>query len=371
MAVMRRRPPDLLIIIAIFMLLVVGIVAVGSASTPEALKLTSGKDPFLFGKRQIFSALTGIVLMFVAMRFDYRRIKKFTWPFAVITIISLIAVLIVGRNVSGATRWIDLKFIRFQPSELAKLSVIFFLAHYLSELGNGIKRFVPGVLIPLIYTGIIGFLIMKEPDFGTTISIFVILFAMLFAAGVRMLHLSGFAVMGVVAGIFLVIVEPYRLKRLFSYINPNADPHGSGWQILNSLYAIGSGGLFGLGFGRSRQKFFYLPEPHTDYIFAIISEELGLIGAVAVLFLFLFLAWRGFRAAVTARDAYGSLLAVGITSYVIFQAIINIAVVTASLPATGITLPLISYGGTSLWITLISLGILLNISKGGELTRES
>lgn len=370
MAVMRRRPPDLLIMVAIFMLLVVGIVAVGSASTPEALKLTLGKDPFLYGKRQIFSAITGIGLMLFAMRIDYRRYKKMTWPLAAVAIISLIAVLIVGRNISGATRWIDLKFIRFQPSEIAKLSVIFFLAHYLSELGNGVKRLIPGVIIPLAYTTLIGFLIMKEPDFGTTISIFVVFFAMLFAAGVRMLHLSGFGVLGVIASAILIKMEPYRLKRLTSFANPNADPHGSGWQILNSLYAIGSGGLFGLGFGRSRQKFFYLPEPHTDYIYAIIGEELGLIGTTTVLALFLFLAWRGFRAAVQARDTYGSLLAVGITSYIVFQAILNIAVVTASLPATGITLPLISYGGTSLWITLVSLGVLLNISKGGEVTRE-
>lgn len=370
MAVMRRRPPDLLIILVIFMLLIVGIVAVGSASTPESLKLTLGKDPFLYGKRQIFSAITGIGLMFFAMRIDYRRYRRLTWPLAVISIISLIAVLIVGRNISGATRWIDLKFIRFQPSELAKLSVIFFLAHYLSGLGNSVKRFVPGVLIPLAYTTLIGFLIMKEPDFGTTISVFVIFFAMLFAAGVRMLHLCGFGFLGIIASIFLIIQEPYRLKRLTSFADPGADPHGSGWQILNSLYAIGSGGLFGLGFGRSRQKYFYLPEPHTDYIFAIIGEELGLIGAMTVLALFLFLAWRGYRAAVQARDGYGSLLAVGITSYVVLQAIINMAVVTASIPATGITLPLISYGGTSLWITLVSLGILLNISKGGEVARE-
>ena len=371
MAVMRRRPPDLIILSIIFILLVIGILAVGSASTPEALKLTNGRDPFLYGKRQMFSAITGLFLMFLAMRIDYRLFRKFTWPLAIVTVISLIAVLFVGREISGATRWIDLGFIRYQPSELAKLSLIFFMAHYLSGLGSGVRRIIPGVFIPLIFVGIYGLLIMKEPDFGTTVSIFAIFIAMLFTAGAKILHLSFIGGLAVIGGWILIKLEPYRLRRLISFTDPGADPHGAGWQTLNSLMAIGSGGLFGLGFGRSRQKFFYLPEAHTDYIFAIIGEEMGLMGTICVLGLFLLLAWRGYRAALNARDNYGCLLAVGITSYLVFQAVLNIGVVTASLPATGITLPLMSYGGTSLWITLISLGILLNVSKGGELVRES
>ena len=187
---------------------------------------------------------------------------------------------------------------------------------------------------------------------------------MLFAAGARMLHLALVGLFGIGAGIGLILKEPYRLRRLFSFLDPAGDPRGDGWQLNQGLMALGSGGLFGVGLGRSRQKFFYLPESHADYIFAIIGEELGLIGTGFLLFLFFLIAWRGYKTALTVTDPYGSLLAVGITSYVIVQALINIAVVTATIPTTGITLPLLSAGGSSLWITLISIGVLLNISKG-------
>ncbi|HEX2953476.1 MAG TPA: putative lipid II flippase FtsW [Bacillota bacterium] len=366
MATMRRHPPDLLILIATLFLVGIGIVAVGSAGTPQALQLTDGRNPFLFGARQLVFAVMGIIVMFYMSRRDFHKMRKFTLGFALVTIILLIVVL-AFKDVKGAHRWIKFGFISLQPSELAKISVILFIAHYLSEIGNGVKKLWQGVIIPLVYTSIVGGLIMLEPDFGTTLSVFMIFFAMLFAAGMRMIHFSLMGALAVVAAIVAIKMEPYRLRRLG---NPMNDPKGAGWQIVNSIMALGSGGLFGLGFGRSRQKFFYLPEAHTDYIFAIIGEETGLLGTLTVLALFLLLAWRGYRAAMTASDDYGCLLAIGITSYIVFQALLNMAVVTAMLPTTGITLPLVSNGGTSLCITLFSLGILLNISKGGEVTRQ-
>jgi cell division protein FtsW len=345
-------------------LLVIGVILVTSASAPRALSQTGGKDPFYFGKRQTVYALLGFLLLLATMRVDYHRLRRFTGVFAFLAPLFLLVVLFIGEEIQGARRWINLGFITFQPSEFAKLSLVFVLAHYLAELGSGVRNFVTGILLPLVYTGIIALLILLEPDLGTTVVVFGIFFIMLFAAGARMLHLALVGLFGIGAGIGLILKEPYRLRRLFSFLDPAGDPRGDGWQLNQGLMALGSGGLFGVGLGRSRQKFFYLPESHADYIFAIIGEELGLIGTVFLLFLFFLIAWRGYKTALTVTDPYGSLLAVGITSYVIVQALINIAVVTATIPTTGITLPLLSAGGSSLWITLISIGVLLNISKG-------
>lgn len=361
---MQKRGPDLILLLTTLFLLVIGVILVTSASAPRALSQTGGKDPFYFGKRQTVYALLGFLLLLATMRVDYHRLRRFTGVFAFLAPLFLLVVLFIGEEIQGARRWINLGFITFQPSEFAKLSLVFVLAHYLAELGSGVRNFVTGILLPLVYTGIIALLILLEPDLGTTVVVFGIFFIMLFAAGARMLHLALVGLFGIGAGIGLILKEPYRLRRLFSFLDPAGDPRGDGWQLNQGLMALGSGGLFGVGLGRSRQKFFYLPESHADYIFAIIGEELGLIGTVFLLFLFFLIAWRGYKTALTVTDPYGSLLAVGITSYVIVQALINIAVVTATIPTTGITLPLLSAGGSSLWITLISIGVLLNISKG-------
>jgi cell division protein FtsW len=361
---LQKRGPDLILLLTTLFLLVIGVILVTSASAPRALSQTGGKDPFYFGKRQTVYALLGFLLLLATMRVDYHRLRRFTGVFAFLAPLFLLVVLFIGEEIQGARRWINLGFITFQPSEFAKLSLVFVLAHYLAELGSGVRNFVTGILLPLVYTGIIALLILLEPDLGTTVVVFGIFFIMLFAAGARMLHLALVGLFGIGAGIGLILKEPYRLRRLFSFLDPAGDPRGDGWQLNQGLMALGSGGLFGVGLGRSRQKFFYLPESHADYIFAIIGEELGLIGTVFLLFLFFLIAWRGYKTALTVTDPYGSLLAVGITSYVIVQALINIAVVTATIPTTGITLPLLSAGGSSLWITLISIGVLLNISKG-------
>jgi cell division protein FtsW len=360
---MKAGKPDLFILLIVLFLLILGVVMVTSASFPRALSTTGGTDPFSFGKKQLFFSLLSLILMVVMINYDYHRFRKLTVLFAVLAPIFLLVVLYFGVEVNGARRWFDLKIFNFQPSEFAKLALIFVLAHYLSEIGSEVRAFSAGVFIPLIYVGLLCGLIMMEPDLGTTIVVFGIFVAMLFTAGVRISHLFVIGLGAIGAGIYLIIQEPYRLQRFFSFIDPTEDPKGAGWQILQSLMALGSGGIIGLGLGRSRQKFFYLPEPHTDYIFSIIGEELGLLGTILILLSFLCLAWRGYKTALATSDPYGSLLAVGITSWLVLQALINIAVVTATIPATGITLPLLSYGGSSLGITMIAIGILLNISR--------
>ncbi len=364
--IVKRNPPDLFLFLITIFLLVLGLIIISSASAPESLNMTNGKSVFHYGIKQLTFALVGLVLLLILMKFPYQGLKKFTLPFALTSIVLLIIVLFVSKEVKGAMRWINLGFFQLQPSELAKLSVIMMIAHYCSEIKNGVKNFWVGVVIPLFYVAISCALIMIEPDLGTTIVIFATAMIMLFAAGAKFFHLSIPGLVGLGAGTVLVITEPYRFQRLIAFVDPWKDPKGDGWQIIQSLYALGSGGPLGLGLGMSRQKFNYLPEAHTDYIYSILGEELGLLGTITVLIFFFFLAWRGYKAAITTTDTYGRLLAVGITSCLVFQALLNIGVVTSSIPVTGITLPFLSYGGSSLIVCLMSIGILLNISKNTE-----
>lgn len=363
---MKRNPPDLFLFTVSILLLVLGLIVISSASAPESLAITSGKSVFHYGLKQLTFALIGLGLMFFFMKFPYQGLKKFTVPMVLITIVLLVAVLFVAKEVKGATRWINLGFFQLQPSEMAKLAVIMAIAHYCSEINNGIKNFVIGIFLPLFFLGVICALIMLEPDLGTTIVIFMSAMIMLFAAGAKLFHLIIPGLVGFGAGVVMIITEPYRLERLFAFLNPWKDPKDTGWQIIQSLYALGSGGPMGLGLGMSRQKFHYLPEAHTDYIFSILGEELGLLGTISVIVLFFFLAWRGYKIAIAADDFYGRMLAVGITSCLVFQALLNISVVTSSVPVTGITLPFLSYGGSSLLVSLMGIGVLLNISKNSE-----
>lgn len=360
---MKRNPPDLFLFLVTLSLLVLGLIIISSASAPESLSVTHGKSVFHFGLRQLSFAIIGFGLMLFFMKFPYHGLKKLTVPFALLSIVMLVAVLFVAKEVKGAMRWINLGFFQLQPSEMAKLAVIMVTAHYCAEIKDGVKNFIVGIILPLFFVSIICLLIMLEPDLGTTIVIFATAMMMLFAAGARIFHLSIPGLVGIGTGTALVITEPYRWQRLIAFLDPWKDPKGDGWQIIQSLYALGSGGPLGLGLGMSRQKFNYLPEAHTDYIFSILGEELGLLGTITVIILFFFLAWRGYKTAISADDSYGRILAVGITSSLIFQAVLNIGVVTSSIPVTGITLPFLSYGGSSLIISLIGVGILLNISK--------
>lgn len=361
LATLRRNTVDLWLLLAILTMLGLGMIMVASASTIAGLN--KAHDAFAYIKHQLIFACLGLVAMVIMMNFDYHKLRRFTLLLVVAAPILLVLVLIMGEKILGARRWINLGFFNFQSSEFAKLALVLILAHYLSELGDGVRHLGAGIILPMLFTGLCAGLIMLEPDFGTTLVICGAFFCMIFAAGASMWHLGGMSLTALSGLIYLAVSEPYRLKRLTAFRHPFSDPQGAGYQIIQSLYALGSGGPFGVGIGRSRQKFSYLPEAHTDYIFSIIGEEMGLIGTLFVLLLFFFIVWRGFKAALAAKDSYGMLLAVGITALIGTQAILNIGVVTASLPVTGITLPLLSYGGSSLIMTLAGLGILLNISR--------
>lgn len=365
---LKRRSPDFVLFLTVLMLLSLGIVMVFSSSCyfagdPEG---PFRGDSFHFMRRQLFYALMGLVIMFFIMKYDYRKLKQYAGFMLIGAYLLLVAVLIPGLGASylGAQRWINLGPLSFQPSELAKLCIIVFTAYGLSLNREKVKSFKKGVLPYLMVAGIAGGLIMLEPDLGTTVTLLGTVFVMLFAAGARISNLGAIAGVGVVAVIAAIIYEPYRMRRFLAFMDPQADPSGAGWHILNSLMSLGSGGLVGTGLGQGRHsKFLFLPERHTDFIFAAIGEELGFIGGCLVILLFVLFIWRGFKVAITCPDPFGSLLAAGIVSGIAIQAIINIGVVTSSLPITGITLPFISYGGTSLGFTLMGVGILLNISR--------
>lgn len=356
----ERSTPDVLIFGAVVALLVIGLVVVASASSVTGL--IEYDDAYHFLKRQLVWAVIGVVAMIVLMRIDYRFLRLLTPPLLITSFILLVLVLVVGQEIGGARRWIGLGFANIQPSELMKLALVAYLAAYVTNKRGMLRQFYPGFVTPLCIIGAACGLILLEPDFGTTVIVGVTGFVMLFAGGARGGHLGGILALVAPAGWFLVKSEEYRVRRLTAFLDPWADPMDSGWNVIQSLLAIGSGGMFGLGLGEGRQKFLYVPEQHTDFIFAILGEELGFVGTTAVLILFAVIAWRGWRAALQAPDMYGCLLAVGITSMIVFQALLNIGVVTGSLPTTGITLPFVSFGGSSLVITLAAVGILLNIS---------
>lgn len=356
-----NTPPDMVLFGVTLALLVIGMVTVFSASYATALR--DFGDPYYYIKRQLIWAVLGLIALFLMMNIDYRVLRRFALPGLLITIVLLGLVLVIGSEAGGGRRWINLGFLSFQPSELAKVALVNFIAAFVAFQGGKMRRFFQGFLLPMCIAGFIAALILAEKDFGTSAAVGLNALVMLFAGGAQFWHLSLVAVAAVPAMALLIKLEPYRLRRITAFVNPWLDPLDSGWNIIQSLYAIGSGGLFGLGLGAGRQKFAYLPEQHTDFIFAVLAEELGFLGTATVLILFFTFAWRGFRIALAAPDVYGSMMAVGLTSMVTLQALINIGVVTGSMPVTGITLPLVSAGGTSLLVTLAAIGVLLNISR--------
>jgi len=364
---LRRGAPDFLLFLTVLILLSIGLVMVFSASAyfagdPEG----PFKDPFHFFKRQLVGAALGIGVMIFMMNYDYRNLKRWVGLMLVAAIIMLVLVLIpgIGNEALGARRWIDLGFISFQPSELVKIFIITFTAYGLSQKKGRIQEFWSGLLPFLLVTGAAALLILAQPDLGTAATLSGTIFIMLFAAGARGKQLAGIAAIGLVGVAAAIKFEPYRMRRFTAFLDPEADPTGAGWNILNALMSLASGGLLGMGLGEGRHsKFLFLPERHTDFIFAAIGEELGFIGGSLVILLFILLAWRGFRIAITCPDTFGSLLAAGLVSGIVLQAFVNIGVVTGSLPVTGITLPFISFGSTSLVFSLMGVGIILNISR--------
>ena len=352
--------PDLILFLVTVALLSIGVIMVFSSSSIKALEELG--DPYYYLKRQLFFAMLGIVAMIVVMNIDYKTYARWTVPFLVVSLVLLIMVPFIGAEISGSRRWLNLGLFNLQPSELGKLAMILFVANWVVKVKGRIQNFFV-LLVPLLVMGVFFALIMMEPDLGTAATLAATTLIMLFASGAKIGHFFLLAIPAVPAFIALVLAEPYRLRRLMAFRDPWSDPLGAGFHIIQSLLALGSGGLFGLGLGRSRQKFWYLPEQHTDFIFAILGEELGFIGTFLVLVLFLLFAWRGLRIAMTAPDLFSSILSVGITAQIVLQAVVNIGVVSGTLPITGITLPLISYGGSSLLITLSAVGVLLNIAR--------
>ncbi|MGM0602486.1 MAG: putative lipid II flippase FtsW [Bacillota bacterium] len=359
----EKKLPDLMLIFIVMTLIVIGLIMILSASSIKAQDYYG--DNFYFFKNQIKYLIIGLLFMFLAFKIDYNIIKRAA-PLIILFALLLLAVVLIpsiGKTVGGSRRWLSLGPISGQPSEFAKLAVIIYLAAYFDSENNDIKNFLKGLLPPLVIIGIIFFLILLEPDLGTAVMIAAISLVIIFAAGIKYRHLF---VLGVIAGpmlFYFVYSKPYRWERMLAFIDPWKDPLDTGYHIIQSLLALGSGGIFGVGPGGSHQKFLYLPEPGTDFIFAVLGEEFGLIGTFIVLVLFFLFAWRGLKIAVNAQDVFSSLLAVGITSFIVLQAVLNIGVATAALPVTGITLPFISYGGSSLVIILISIGLLLNVSR--------
>lgn len=361
---LKKSNPDFILIIVTLSLLSIGLIMVYSASAIWAAYKFEG-DSFYFAKRQLLFAGVGVVCMFFIMNVDYWTWR--TWAKLIITFcfVLLLAVLIPGIGVerNGSQSWIGVGAFSIQPSEFMKLAMIAFLAKFLSERQKFITSFKKG-LVPSLGIVFLAFgLIMLQPDLGTGTVMVGTCVVMIFISGARVMHFVWLGLLGVAGFVALVASAPYRIKRITSFLDPWADPQNSGFQMIQSFYAIGPGGLFGLGLGQSRQKFFYLPEPQTDFIFAIISEELGFIGGTLVILLFALLLWRGIRIALGAPDLYGSLVAVGIIAMVAIQVMINIGVVTGLMPVTGITLPFLSYGGSSLTLMLIAIGVLLNISR--------
>lgn len=354
---------DFILLITVIILLALGLIMVLSASSPSALAET-GDDSYVYFRKQGIFAIVGIIAMLFISKIDYRRYKKFGKLAYAGSVVLLLMVLIphIGVEAGGAKRWIKLG-IQFQPSEIAKIGLIIFYAAYLSNHIKEIGNFKEGFIKPfLILVPIALILILVQDHLSATIIIVMVIAIMMLTAGSKLRYFLSLGTLGATGGVgALYLLAKYtdkgafRIARITSFLNPWADKQGDGWQIIQSLYAIGSGGLFGVGLGESKQKYLYISEPHNDFIFAVLAEELGFIGCVIVVALFAVFIWRGILIAMKAPDTFGSLVAMGITSLIGLQAIINIAVVTSSMPVTGMPLPFFSYGGTSLLILLCSV----------------
>ncbi len=354
--------------LAVLFLLGIGLLMVASAGVSYG-NVRFG-DEYYFLKRQLLGFSVGMFFLWLFQKIPYAFWRKVSVPLFFSSILLLILVLIpgVGAEAYGASRWIDIGPISFQPSELMKLALLVYFAAWLSGKNAARKTdFYEGVVPFAVVLSLVGFLVLKQPDMGTLGVLFVIAFSIFFASGARISHIGILLGSGFFGLLVLVWLAPYRLKRLLVFLDPDHDPSGAGYQIKQALIAIGSGGIFGLGLGHSRQKFSYLPEPMTDSIFAVLGEELGLLGCVVVIGLLLFLAYRGFHIARRAPDEFGRYLAVGIVAWIAFQAFMNVFAITGLMPLTGVPFPFLSYGGTSLSVLLGAVGILLNVSKAARM----
>lgn len=359
----RKLTSDKLLFTATLLLVCTGVVMVYSASAVMAMERIGSSEFFV--SKQVAWAVMGLAILPIVMRLDYRTYRQpvVIWTLLGLVLAALFAVLLVGTRVNGATRWLDLGFLGIQPSEFAKMAVIVYMAALLERRMDRIDELGYALLpIGLVLGAVVG-LVLLQPDLGTAACIAVIAAAMVFSAGISYRYVGVLTIAAAVAGTALVVTSEYRFRRVQAFMDPWADPLGNGWQMIQSMIAVGTGGVFGRGLMAGVQKLFYLPEPHNDFIYSVIGEELGLLGTTLVLACFCVIAWRGLRAAVRAPDRFGALLAIGLTTMVVFQAFFNISVVLGLLPPKGIPLPLVSAGGSSLLINLVGIGILLNISQ--------
>jgi cell division protein FtsW len=361
-----NRSDRALLVITGLLILFGALMIYSSTSVVTPILAKKGITEFYYFKRHIFTILIGFGVMFITYRLKPSFLKEIAIPLMILSFVLLVLVFVPGIGVSagGAKRWIRFWPSTFQPSELVKLSMVIFLARYVSSSSyreDSFVSFIKPILIMVLFQAVI----LKQPDFGAAMSLAFLTFAMLFLSGIRLRYLASLSVLALPI-IYILILEPYRLRRLTSFLDPWKDPQGSGFQLVQSFIAFGSGGLTGVGPGNSKQKLSYLPESHTDFIFSIIGEELGFIGVLIVVALFLLLFIRGISIANRANDRFVYHLAVGLSLMLSLQALINFAVTTGLVPTKGLPLPFISYGGSSLLVNMAAIGILLNISKGED-----
>lgn len=359
---LKVREIDKPLILAMMALVAIGFIMVYSTSYIMAMK-RYGNEYFFIKKQLIFISI-GFLLFFVASNIDYHAYQRWIYLIFFISLLSIIALTFIhglGSAVGGARRWIRLGPFTFQPSEPAKLAVIIYLAYYFAAKKDKIKNFSIGILPPMIMSGLVIFFILKEPDFGTAVSLGAIVITMMFIAGVRLRYLFSLLLLAAPFVYLMVTKVDYRMKRVLVFLDPWRDAGGAGFQLVQSLIAFGAGGIWGAGLGEGKQKLFYLPEAHTDFILSVVGEEFGLIGVSVIIMLYIAVLVSGIRIAFRTKDIFGQYLAIGITLLIVLQAAVNMAVVLALLPTKGLTLPFISYGGTSLVVNMIAMGILLNI----------
>ena len=362
---------DVVLLILVVCLTGFGIIMVYSASSVMAAK--NFHDGAYFLKRQFLFAIVGFGIIYATMQTDYTIWRKYAVPLLVISLIMLVVVLTpgIGGKVKGASRWIRLPGFNLQPSEFTKIAMIFYLAYSIEKKQDRIRSltagFFPYIFILLIILG----LLLKQPDMGSALTIAAVTIVMLFAAGTPMIFIGGTVAIASPFVIYLIIYSAYRLKRIKAFLNPAQDPTGSGWQIIQSKYAFGTGGFLGQGLGEGKQKLFYLPEAHTDFILSVTAEELGFIGVIIIIGIFFLVVSRSMRIAATAQDSFGKFLALGIAVLFGIQASVNMCVVTGLFPTKGLALPFLSYGGSSLLMSMFAVGILLSISRGQQTASTS
>ena len=363
----KKAHGDYLLIVAVVLLAIIGTIFIYSASNYSAL--ATYKDAYYFVKKQAIGIALGSVVMVLTCIFDYNKLKKFNVIIAVVSLVLLALVFVPGIGVEnyGAKRWLGFGGVTIQPSEIAKFSLILFSATYVSNNPEKQRKFI-GILPVLAFGLLVCVLIILEPNMSITVCVLLLVFTMLFAGGMKIKHLIFLILPAFFLGVILILLEPYRLSRLMAFINPWSNPKGEGYQLLQSLYALGSGGWFGVGLFNSRQKYAFLPFAESDFILSVIGEEIGFVGLLLFFALLGFIVYRGLRIASKSNNLFGFMLAIGITMIFGIQTVVNALVVTGSIPPTGLPLPLVSSGNTSIIIFMAEMGVLFNVSKQGSLT---